>query len=71
MLISGSDASSNENFHSNNRGSSGGDSGGGGEGTISRKITFSSIGFLFYAYGDRVGLEALRSVFTSSRPYIT
>ena len=32
MLISGSDASSNENFHSNNRGSSGGDSGGGGEG---------------------------------------
>lgn len=32
MLISGSDAGSNENFHSNNRGSSGGDSGGGGEG---------------------------------------
>ena len=38
---------------------------------ISRKITFRSIGFLFYAYGDRVGSEALGSVFTGSRPYIT
>ena len=35
------------------------------------KITFSSIGVLFQAYGDRVGSEALRSVFTGSRPYIT
>jgi len=39
--------------------------------TISRKITFSSIGFLFYAYGERVGSEALTLVFTGSRPYIT
>ena len=39
--------------------------------TISRKITFRSIGFLFYAYDDRVGSEALRQVFKGSRPYIT
>ena len=38
---------------------------------ISRKITFRWIGFLFYAYGDRVGSKALGSVFTGSRPYIT
>ena len=35
------------------------------------KITLSSIGFVFYAYGDRVDSEALRSVFTGSRLYIT
>ena len=35
------------------------------------KITFSSIGFLFYAFGNRVGSEALTSVFAGSRPYIT
>ena len=35
------------------------------------KITFSSIGFLFYAFGNRVASEALRSVFAGSRPYFT
>ena len=35
------------------------------------KITFSSIGFLFYAFGNRVVSEALRSVFAGSKPYIT
>lgn len=39
--------------------------------TISRKITVSSIGVLFYEGGDRVGLKALRSVLTGLRPYIT
>ena len=37
---------------------------------ISRKITFSSIGFLFYAYGDRVGSDGLSDQFSLAQDHI-
>ena len=35
-----------------------------------KKVSLSSIKFLFYANGDIVGSVALTSVFTTSTPYV-